>query len=348
MKRRCFERLFLFCFILKPNFDVIFKYLLQIIVKKYLKSIYQNSNIGYYVLWPFTRIYQFKLHKKYLQRETFVKQKFKNAFGYELDLKNPETLNEKINWLKLNFWHPRATQLADKYAVRQYVAETIGEQFLIPLLFTSENYREIKPRNLPNIPCIIKTNHDSFGGIIIYNKNDNHNWKEIQNRLRARMSQNFYWDGRERQYKNIIPRIIVEKLLTNESRALPADYKVHCFNGKVRMINVDMGRSTENHHRNWYNRDWVREPYSWSSVLADGKYTDPSEEEFDRPELLEEMCRLSEELVNGFPYLRADWYIYKNQLYFGELTLHHNGGNRPILPAIWDTHLGNELILPNI
>ena len=317
-------------------------------MKKKIKSFYQKSNFGFYLLMPFTRIYQFLLHKKYLQRETFIKQKFKKSFNSALDLKNPTTLNEKINWLKLNYCHPLATQLADKYAVREYISKIIGDKYLVPLLFTTENYRDIIPENLPNMPCIIKTNHDSSGGIIINNKNDDHNWKEIQNLLRFRMSQNFYWDGREQQYKNIRPVIIIEKLLTDEKGSLPADYKVHCFNGKVRMINVDNGRSTENHFRNWYNRHWVREPYRWSSVLGDGKYTDPSDKEIEKPELLEEMCKLSEDLVKGFPYLRADWYIYNNQLYFGELTFHHNGGTRPILPTEWDTYLGNELKLPNL
>ncbi len=317
-------------------------------MKALLKSLYQTSNFGYYSLLPITKAYYFFLHKKYVKRNKFITKKFLKAFGYALDLKNPITLNEKINWLKLYYWHPLATQLADKYAVRDYVRQTIGEQYLVPLLFTTPNIRQIVPENLPDIPCIIKTNHDSSGGIIIRDKSKNHNWKEIQNTLRARMAQNFYWDGREKPYKGIKPRIIVEKLLTDENGSLPADYKVHCFNGKVRMINVDMGRSTKNHYRNWYNRKWEREPYSWSSVLGDGKHTDPSDLDIEKPELLEEMCKLSEDLVKGFPYLRADWYIYNSQLYFGELTFHHNGGMRPIQPIVWDKKLGEELNLPSI
>lgn len=317
-------------------------------MKNLFKSLYQKSSLGYYLIKPFARIYQYILHKKYLSREAFTLQKFKKSFGYTPDLKNPVSLNEKINWLKLYFWDSSFTQFADKYEVRNYISEKIGDKYLIPLFFTTEKYNEIVPENLPDTPCIIKTNHDSSGGIIIYDKYDNHNWKTIQNILRARMSQNFYWDGRERQYKNISPRIIVEKLLTNNEGSLPADYKVHCFNGKVRMINVDMGRNTGKHFRNWYNRHWQREPYRWSSILSEGKYTDPNEEDIEMPELLDEMCELSEKLTAGFPYIRVDWYIYQNQLYFGELTLHHNGGNRPILPSKWDTILGKELELPNI
>lgn len=317
-------------------------------MKEFLKSLYQRTNLGFHIIQPITSVYHFWLYKKFLKRETFVKNQFKKSFGYELNLDNPKTLNEKINWLKLYYTHPLATQFADKFEVREYIINTIGKKYLVPLLYKTENYRDIKPENLPDTPFIIKTNHDSSGGIIIHDKNDKHNWKEIQNIFRSRMLQNFYWDGRERQYKGIKPILIVEKLLTDEKGTLPADYKVHCFNGKVRMINVDMGRSTKNHYRNWYNKKWEREPYSWSSVLSDGKQTKPSSLDIEKPKLLEEMCELSERLVKGFPYLRADWYIYNNQLYFGELTFHHNGGMRPIQPKTWDAKLGEELNLPNI
>ena len=315
-------------------------------MKERIKYFYQNTKLGFTLIKPLACIYQFFLHKKYLSRESFVKQKFKKAFGSVLNLEKPETLNEKINWLKLKYSHPRATQFADKYAVRTYVAEIIGEQYLIPLLFTTQNPKEIIPNNLPDIPCIIKTNHDSSGGIIIRDKNGPHNWEQIQNKLRANMSQNFYWNGRELQYKNITPRIVVEKLLSDVNGSLPSDYKVHCFNGSVQMISVDVGRGTNDHFRNWYNKNWEREPYSWSSVLGNGKLTNPSEIDVEKPLLLNKMCELSEKLVADAPYLRVDWYFLENRLYFGELTFHHNGGMRPIEPKDWDLKLGKKLNLP--
>ncbi|SKB46422.1 ATP-grasp fold amidoligase family protein [Maribacter arcticus] len=314
-------------------------------MKEKLKSLYQTSKLGFIFIGPFARIYQYFLHKKYLSREAFVKQRFKKCFGYELNLNDPQTLNEKINWLKLNYWNPLSTQMVDKFEVRNYISKNIGDEYLVPLLYTTENPRDIISENLPDIACIIKTNHDSSGGIIVRNKSEVKNWKEIQNRLHANMSQNFYWDGREKPYRNIKPRIIAEKLLTDNSGTLPADYKVHCFNGKTRMINVDMGRGTKNHYRNWYSSNWKREPYKWSSVLGDGTLTDPSEKDVPKPELLEKMLLLSEKLAKGFPYLRVDWYIFNNQLYFGELTFHHNGGHRPIYPESWDLKLGQELDL---
>jgi len=312
-------------------------------LKTVIKSVYQNSEFGFYIVKPIARIYQFFLHKKYLSREAFVKQKFKKAFGYELDLNNPQTLNEKINWLKLNYWHPKATQFADKYAVRQYVAETIGEQYLIPLLFTTQNPRKIIPENLPDIPFIIKTNHDSSGGIIIRDKHEAHDWTKIQSYLRANLSQNFYWDGRERQYKNIEPRIVVEKLLTDNQGNIPSDYKVHCLNGKVRIINVDVDRDTENQYRHYYNQNWEREPFQWSSKFKN--VSENSKSLIKKPVNLKNMISLSERLVDSVPYLRVDWYVLENQLYFGELTFHHIGGCQPFNPIKWDLKLGEELDL---
>ena len=317
-------------------------------MKTFFKYLYLKNEFGYHIIKPFAGIYQFFLHEKYLKRQVFIKKRFKKNFGYELNLEYPKSLNEKINWLKINYWNPSSTQLADKYAVREYIKERIGEEYLVPLLFNTKNPKEIIPKNLPDFPCIIKTNHDSSGGIIIRDTNGKHNWSEIQNKLRSNMSQNYYWDGRELPYKNIKPRIIVEKLLFDDEGKLPEDYKVHCFNGRVRMINVDTGRGTPNHHRNWYNKEWKREPYKWSSELGENKFTDPSEKDINAPELLQEMIRLSEKLVSGFPYIRADWYIVKNKLFFGELTFHHNGGNRPIYPIAWDQRLGEQLKLPRL
>ncbi len=314
-------------------------------MKEKFKSIYRSSEFGFHVLKPFVRLYQFFLLKKFLSPKAFLKHKFKKAFGYELDLDNPQTLNEKINWLNLNYWHPKATQFADKYAVRDYVAETIGEQYLIPLLFTTQNPKDIIPENLPNIPFIIKTNHDSSGGIVIRDKHASHNWNKIQTNLRANLLENFYWVGRERQYKNIEPRIVVEKLLTDKHGNIPSDYKVHCFNGKVRMINVDVNRDSENQYRHYYNNEWVKEPFQWSSKFKDG--SNNSKSLISKPPKLQEMISLSERLVDGIPYLRVDWYILDNHLYFGELTFHHIGGCQPFNPIQWDLKLGAELDLSN-
>lgn len=304
-----------------------------------LKNIYHNTWLGKVL------IYVYHTSKNHLiPDKTYVKYRYKSQFGKFPNLDNPKTLNEKINWLKLNDRTPLHTQCADKYAVRNFITEKIGEQYLVPLYFQTKDPKEIKPENLPNTPCIIKTNHDSGGGIFILNKSKV-DWKNIQKVLKKRLKKNYYPQSKEWQYKNIIPRIIVEELLQDSNGNIPFDYKLHCFNGKVRMIQVDMGRGTEEHYRNWYNSHWEREPYKWTVPLANGKSTEPSKDDIAKPATLEKMIALSQILAMPFDYVRADWYDVEGKLYFGELTFHHDGGCRPILPKEWDYKLGSELIL---
>lgn len=275
-----------------------------------------------------------------------VKLKFKHHIGYPINLKNPQTLNEKINWLKLNDRTPLHTQCSDKYLVRDYIESKIGKEYLVPLYFTTKDSKDIVPENLPDSASIIKANHDSSGGIFVHDKSKI-NWSEVQRSFNVRLKSNYYLVSREWQYKNIEPRIIVEKLLQDKKGGIPFDYKLHCFNGKVRMISVDMGRGTNQHFRNWYNTNWEREKFKWSSPKENGKSTDPSNEDIDKPESLKEMIRLSEILAKPFKYVRIDWYDVDGKLYFGEITFHHDGGFRPIIPEIWDRKLGDELKLFN-
>ncbi len=271
-----------------------------------------------------------------------LKNRYKKNMGKPLNLKNPSTLNEKINWLKLYDRTPLHTKCADKYAVREYVIAKIGAQFLVPLFYSTKNPKEITPENITQYPCIIKTNHDSGGGIFVHTKDDA-DWMDVQQKLQHRLNKNYYTKSREWQYKNINPLIIVEKLLQDSNGNIPLDYKLHCFNGRVRMIQVDLGRGTEDHHRNWYNTLWEREPYRWSSPKGMGMFTDPSDDEVPKPGTLQEMIKLSEILSEPFDYVRVDWYDVDGKLYFGELTFHHDGGTKPILPEKWDFKLGEQL-----
>lgn len=309
-----------------------------------LKFLYKRTILGRLAIQPAITIYNFCWN--YIFPDKYcIKKRFKTRMGYDLDLDHPVTLNEKINWLKAYFRTPYHTICADKYAVRTYIKDKVGEEYLVPLYFMTKNPQDISPEKLPDEPCIVKTNHDSSGGIVIRNKNGV-NWSEIQKTLKKRMKVNYYYHGKEWQYRDIEPCIIVEKLLKGKDGGFPFDYKLHCFNGKVNMIQVDVNRFSNNHFRNWYNTNWEREPYKWSSPLPNGKHTDPSPQDVERPATLEEMIRLSEIIAKDFVYVRVDWYDVEGQLYFGEVTFHHDGGSRPILPREWDVKLGNKLILP--
>ncbi|CAZ96062.1 ATP-grasp fold amidoligase family protein [Zobellia galactanivorans] len=279
-----------------------------------------------------------------LPDKIFLAYKYRISMGKKLQLNPPTTLNEKINWLKLYDRRDILTKCADKYKVREIILERIGDKYLVPLYFQTKNPNEIVSENIKDTPCIIKTNHDSSGGIFIYDK-EVVDWKELRSQLKKRIRKNYYRKSREWQYKNIKPRIIVEKLLLDSKGNIPLDFKLHCFNGKARMIQVDIDRGTEKHSRNWYDLEWKREPYKWSSPKRSGAFTDPSDTEVEKPQTLNEMIMLSETLASDFDYVRVDWYDVDGKLYFGELTFHHDGGIRPIIPYEWDIRLGQELKL---
>ena len=260
--------------------------------------------------------------------------------GKTLNLSNPVTLNEKINWLKLNDRRKIQTICADKVLVRDYIKDKIGEQYLVPLILVVKNANEIENEDLPEFPVIIKTNHDSGGVFMIRNKNTI-DLKPIRVKLNDRLRKNYYLKSKEWQYKNIKPRILVEKLLLTKSGDIPMDYKVHCFNGKAHLIQVDIGRGSESHFRNWYDTNWERQPFKWSSPKANNKRTDPADFDIDKPTSLSEMLELSNTLAQPFDYVRIDWYNVDGTLYFGEITFHHDSGYQPIVPEEWDVKLGN-------
>lgn len=302
---------------------------------KFIRNTFLGNVIGYIYNWANTRL---------VPENIYIKRRYKKKNGKPLNLENPQTLNEKIIWLKLNDRTPLHTQCADKFAVREYISEKIGDEYLVPLYYHTVNVKDIVPHNLPEPPYIIKTNHDSGGGIFVYNESQI-DWKGIQKSLKSRLQHNYYWASKEWQYKNIKPRIIVEKLLLNKANKIPFDYKLHCFNGKVTTIQVDMERGTDNHFRNWYDTNWKREPFKWSSVKENGKKTDPSDFDVEKPSTLDEMIGLSEILAEPFSYARVDWYDVDGSLFFGEITFHHDGGYQPIEPKEWDVKLGEKLVL---
>lgn len=306
---------------------------------KIFKYIYHKTYLGKGLIF----IYH-NTKNRIIPDKIFLKYKYKRNFGKLPNLDDPKTLNEKIIWLKLNDRTILHTQCADKYEVRSFISEKIGDKYLVPLFFHTQSPKEIIPKNIPDVPCVVKTNHDS-GSVFFIRDKSQVNWMNLQKQLKSHLKNNYYWESKEWQYKNIKPRIIVEKLLLDLNGNIPFDYKLHCFNGRVNMIQVDIGRGSGHHHRNWYSRSWEREPYRWSSPKGNGIYTDPSKEDVPKPRCLDKMIELSEKLAQSFRYVRVDWYDMDGQLYFGELTFHHDGGNQKILPEIWDKKLGDLLRL---
>ena len=279
------------------------------------------------LLWKILRRIKNEVFLILLSDKQYVQFEFRRKMGKSLDLVNPQTLNEKINWLKIYDRSALHVTCSDKYAVRSYVKEIIGEEYLVPLYLHTEKPKDVNESNIGTFPCIIKTNHDSSGGIIVRSKDDV-KWVKIQQKLKKRLSVDYYKSSREWQYRDIKPCIVVEKLLTDKDGNIPADIKVHVISGKVEMIQMDEGRGTPEHFRNWYSSDWDLLPMSWSSKI-DGRLTDPKNVNIPAPKNLGKILEKSILLAEPFRYVRVDWYELENTIYFGELTFHHDGGFMP-------------------
>ena len=264
-----------------------------------------------------------------------LKQRFKRLLGYDLNLKNPKTFNEKIQWLKLYDRTPWHTICADKYEVRNFISEKIGTKYLVPLVLHTTNPDDINPLNLPEYPIIIKTNHDSSGGVFVRDKNVI-DWKATRKQLKERLSVNYDNGKGEWQYRDIPPKIIVEKLLTDEDGNIPVDYKMHYFNGKLAFTQVDMDRETD-HKRNLYDPEWNFIPCTWAYKNGHS---------ISKPKVYAEMKHIAQILAKDFLYVRVDLYVVSDLIYFGELTFHSDSGNGKFTPQKWDEKIGQLLQLP--
>jgi len=311
-------------------------------VNNFIKSLKYHSSLGFVLALIAHKVY---VLFKYRLREDryYIAKNYKNVFKKELNLEAPKTINEKIQWYKLNFKHPLIVQCSDKYAVRDYVSKTIGAEYLVPLCFHTKDYKQITPENMPDFPFIIKANHTAGTNHIVKNKSKV-NWKTIQTDCRWWLHLNYSYMEKEWQYGEIEPRIVVEKLLMNEKGQVPSDYKLHCVNGKFEFLQVDLDRFS-NHKRNMYDKDWNLLPFTWSILDSNKNPIWDNGGAVKRPENLELLIELGEKLAKPFPYVRVDFYNLNNKIYFGELTFHHGGGYEHFTPNKWDEYYGEKIPL---
>lgn len=271
----------------------------------------------------------------WLPDKPYLKLLFRAEMGQKLNLDNPQTFNEKLQWIKLYDRKPEYTQWVDKYEVRKYIAETIGEEYLIPLIGVYETVDEIPWGELPN-KFVLKCTHGSGSNIVCRNK-DKLDIAESKKKLNKWMKKNWYWFGREWVYKNIEPRIICEKYIS-EGNGIPDDYKVMCFNGIPKIIQVHKDRFT-NQVQDFYTTDWERMKFSQgtSNINIVQK----------KPKKLEEMLELSKVLSKGINHIRVDFYYVNGKLYFGELTFFDGSGFWAFEPESYDYLLGSWIDLKN-
>lgn len=268
----------------------------------------------------------------------YLKLRYRTAFGKPLNLKNPQTFNEKLQWLKLYDRNPLYTILVDKYAVREYIKGKIGEEYLIPLVGGPwANAKDIEFDRLPK-QFVLKCTHDS-GSVVICTDKGNLDIHGVVKKLNKALRRNFYYKGREWPYKNVKPQIIAEKYMESLDRLVPEDYKVYCFNGRPKYIVVfhDRFDDTKELSETVYNTDWIPQGISLDNHFKVSNKVEP------KPECLPEMLAIAEKLSNGMAQSRIDFYITENLLKFGEITLYTASGFQPMIPESLDAELGKEI-----
>lgn len=274
---------------------------------------------------------RFKINCFFKDDETVIREKYKSIFGRELNLEDPKTFNEKIQWRILKDRKDIYTRLADKYLVRNYVKEKIGEEYLIKLLGVYEKVEDIDYDKLPN-KFVLKCNHDS-GSVIICKDKSTFDRKKANKKLKFFLKRNFYYMTREWQYKNIRPLIICEEFLEENKKDVD-DYKIYMFNKtgnqSISLIQIEEDRFG-NHRRGIYTVDWKLLPM---------KRTLEHPLKGIKPQNLELMLELSRKLTKGFEFVRVDFYECNGKVYFGELTFTPAGGTGKFSPEEWDYKLG--------
>lgn len=275
------------------------------------------------------------------QWDAFVtRRKFKKVFGRELDLENPRTLNEKIQWLKLNVHENYHTTCADKLAARE-VWKPYGEDGLVPLLFTTDDWCEVTLEHLPDVPCIVKCNSGSGQYEMVRDKKKV-NIRDLQGKCKRWMMCNYYYRSQEWQYKNIRPCIMIEQLLLDRNGHIPNDYKLHFINGELEFVYCSIDREGEN-YRSIYSPDWKRLNIEW--VAPQNHKGTHIGADIPCPPTFSRMLSIGKEIAKRFRYVRVDFYDVDGKLYYGEITLHHGSGFDTFEPPEYDTLYGNKLRL---
>ena len=270
-------------------------------------------------------------------REDFIKKEFKKYLGYDLNLENPKTFNEKIQWIKLYYNDPLMTKCADKYLVREYIKEKIGEEYLIPLLGVWDKPEDIDFDSLPN-QFVLKVNWGSGQNIIVKDKSKL-NINETISKLKYWLEpfSNHYFYSYEWAYKNIKPKIICEKYIEQKDGNL-ADYKIYCFNGVPHYIGIYLFRNTLNSSSIFYDVNWKEQDF----VFGYNKY----KYSINKPDCLDKILYLSKYLSSCFVNVRIDFYVLEDTIYFGELTFYDGSGLDKFSDIKWDYKFGELLDLP--
>ena len=300
-------------------------------IKKEIKNKLKKNLLVLYVWNEYRRIHGNREANK-ISDEEFIISEYKRRTGHELNLKNPERFTEKLQWLKLFYRDDIIEKCSDKYTVRLYVEEQGHAKLLNDLLGVYDDVNEIDFDKLPN-QFVLKVSHGSGWNIVCKDKTKL-NWFMYKKIIRSWMRQNLYVYGREWNYKELTPKIIIEKYIDSGDGQL-TDYKFFCFNGKPEFVQVDRDRF-QGHKRAFYNMEWEKLDFSTGYDTVDE----------ERPCELEKMRNLASEFAGKFSFIRVDFYNVGKEIYFGELTFFPDCGFYKYDPDEWDFYWGKQLELP--
>lgn len=274
----------------------------------------------------------------HLSDEKYLKFCYFLRIGKKLNLYNPKTFNEKLQWLKINDRNPRYINMVDKYEVKKYIESTIGLEYVIPTFGIYNSFQEINFEKLPK-RFVIKCTHNS-GGVVVVNDKDKINIKDLEKKFNRMLKKNFFYVGREWPYKNIVPRIIIEENIQEEdSKEQIKDYKIMCFNGEPKCSFVCSNRNAESGLCvNFYDYNWKPMPFE--------RHYPKNKQEIEKPSQYNKMLELAKKLSKDIPFVRVDFYQKGEQIYFGELTFYPGSGMEEFTPDEWDEKLGKWIELP--
>jgi len=272
-----------------------------------------------------------------LSDEIYLKILYRVRMGKKLNLKNPTCFNEKLQWLKLYDRKPLYTTLVDKYAVRQYIKDKIGEEYLIPLVGGPwKSFDEIDFDALPN-QFVLKCTHDS-GGLVICRDKSKLDRDAARKKISGCLKLNYYFGGREWPYKNVPPRIIAEQYMTDEENDNLPVYKIFCFHGEPRIIQSIQNDKQPNESIDYFDTDW--------NLLELRQNFPNSANPFARPDQLPAMLEVAKKLAKGMSFIRVDLYTINGKVKFSEYTFYSDSGTAKFEPDTWDLTLGQWLRLP--
>ena len=276
-----------------------------------------------------------------LPDKMYIKLKFFSRMGKFPDLKKPKTFNEKLQWLKLYDRKPIYTTMVDKYDVKKYVADIIGEEYIIPTLGVWDRFDDIDFEKLPN-QFVLKCTHDS-GGLVICRDKSEFDRDAAKRKVEKYLKTNYYFLGREWPYKNVKPRIIAEKYMDDGVGGL-RDYKFFCFNNEPQFIYISQGMEDHSTAKiSFYDLNGEEMPFKRSDYRS-------FESTPDMPATLSEMIEYSHKLADKIncPFVRIDFYCVEGKTYFGEITFSPCSGMMPFEPSAWDEILGEKINLKSV